>query len=323
MKSINNKQFLFKVSALAMSGALVMSASSVASAADIKISGWLFETAVDRDSADDIEYQTLGNAGNFIAFDATQDLGNGLTAGINLRFGSFGGNSSSVDQKSIRLSGGFGTLDLGQNVSASNFADSYDGSPTYWFDPMGWYNILSATGSGASFDAFNRFAGLGSSARTERLRYTSPTFSGVTLNLQSGDNGSNEVAVSYNDHGVIANAFVVNDGNSETENISSFLLGYNSPIGLFASIVNTTQDQAAGGENQITGYKVGYTAGKHTVSYSAHTYETAGAANDFERSNLSYVYAVNSKVQVFAQYGDEEEGAIDDSALAIGAGVFF
>lgn len=312
-----------KFVSFALASAVTLAATSV-TAADLKVSGWLFAVGVDRDSADEIDFGILGNTGAQVSFDLTHDLGNGLTAGSHLRVATFGSANNAdthIDEKSVYLSGKFGKLDLGQSVSASAFLDSYDGSPTYFFDPAGAYNILSATG-------LSPVAGLGpanftsSTQRPQRLRYDTPNFNGLTGRLQLSDNGSREYALAYSKNNIIANAFVVDNGNQTVNDTTGLLLAYNAPNGLHVSANRTVQDRASGGEDKVTGWKLGYKKGKHGVSFSATTFDD-GAANDYERNNLSYVYQVSPKFQMFGQYTKEERGSLDDSAVAVGAGIFF
>jgi hypothetical protein len=322
----NNKVSMISIKKLAVLGlasALTVGVSS-ASAEDVKISGWLFYVGVDRDSEEELEFGVLGNSGSQISFDAAQDIGNNLTVAVNFRISSFGsssGNDVEFDQRSISLSGAFGKIDIGQNLSASAFLDSYDNSPSYWIDPAGWLNKYSATGQ-SSIAGLGSDLTTGATVRIERLRYDTPTYNGLTGRLQVGDNGSREYAAVYSNHNIIANAFVIDPGNAGTDNTIGFLLGYNAPFGLHGSVNRSVQDRADGGEDEVFGWKLGYQKDKHFVSYSTTEYDD-GAADNYERKIVSYVYQAGENFQLYGQYTDEERGSLDDSAIAFGAGIFF
>ncbi|MGH1441329.1 MAG: porin [Cellvibrionaceae bacterium] len=320
MKSTNKKIInpISKLGLVAASTVVVMAASSV-TVADVKLSGRVFHSAVDRDSAEDIEFQTPGNAGYTISLNADHEIGNGLTTGLAFRLSDFGsGTDIALDEKSLYLSGAFGKLDLGHNLTASAFVEAYAGHASYWIDPLGWLNWGGATNSAS----FNPFLLTGSTTREERLRYDTPNFSGFSARGQLGDNGTSELALLYSNYGIIANAFTI-DGADVKGDTTGFLVAYNAPFGLHISYSSSEEDKLGGGEDKYSGAKLGYTFGKHAVSVSGHVYEQDGVADDYERSSFSYVYSASDRFQLFAQYTEEELGAQDDDAIALGAGLFF
>ena len=145
-----------------------LSATSAFAQSSVTIYGRLNLTAESQKS-NDVKTTVLNNNASRIGFKGTEDLGGGLKAGFVLEHGfnpdtgtpaaSFWGRQSEVN-----LSGGFGTVRLGNFVSEAYFATS---------DYIGMHNHET----GSSSDAVYAYIG----RNTNKIGYRTPTLGGLTV----------------------------------------------------------------------------------------------------------------------------------------------
>ena len=180
---MNRTLVVAALAALASSAALAQSS--------VNIYGRLNLTLESQD-ANGVKTKVLNNNSSRIGFKGTEDLGGGLKAGFVLEHGfnpDTGTAASSFwgRQSEVNLSGGFGTLRLGNFVSEAYFATS---------DYIGMHNHETGTSSDALYAYIGR--------NTNKVAYGTPEFvKGLSIEgaVAAGEGGGRvrnyDVAVNY------------------------------------------------------------------------------------------------------------------------------
>ena len=147
---------------------------------------------------------TAGNNGwstSEIRFEGSEDLGGGLQASFSLATGLSGGTSTFADRdRFIGLAGGFGSVKMGRFVPAAGAGfNGYTGAGTT--NQGGSLYHMNGAATAATQARFGGGFTAGSMERNPNLlQYTTPTMSGVVVNVAygsveddaSGTNGSNK-----------------------------------------------------------------------------------------------------------------------------------
>ena len=162
------KKTLIALAAVAVSSA-AMAQVTVSGVLDVQAVNNSKSTAIAKDKANSTEATTNtaapGNNGwstSQLSFTAVEDLGNGLKATANINTGLTGGSKTLGDRdRSLSLSGGFGTVRIG------NFTPAADGSGNFY---------AATSNTAGSGDALTSAA----HGRQVVMQYTTPNMGGLT-----------------------------------------------------------------------------------------------------------------------------------------------
>lgn len=315
-------------------------AAPIAHAGDVTAYGRVLYNLVDDDNSDDLQFQRHQFAESTIGVKANHKV-NDITYGAQVEIGLQEGVAAQnngrnrIQQLSIKKEG-IGAAYLGTGPTITWVISDVDQSGTWIADPLGVSSRFGATRAGAaSVTPFTR----GQTIFSERLRLDSAKlFDGLTLHAQLGESGSYEFAAKYLANGIRANAWYVDNGEDDTgagvfgdaEASGGFLVGYKHSSGInitgthvITDLLNTPSDPNDGGEKQLTAIKIGYTKGKHAVSFNngEYTGEDADGVDDADHSRrtLSYVFSPTGGVKLWVQStSTDTDGADSDTAFAIG-----
>ena len=184
-----NRQLLAAV----VSGALVL--PMAAQGVEIAASGHINRALVfsDLKGSDDPKHTDAASSGSRFRFSGTEDLENGITAGVNLEYGAggAGGDNPSVRHASLSLGGVFGTLTVGQTAPATNIIGYAN------FDNYAW---LSGTEIGCDFcgaasgSASSVFTSFGA-GRMQVVKLELPAMGPANLSFSADGNDFWDVAV--------------------------------------------------------------------------------------------------------------------------------
>ena len=266
--------------------ALAAVAVSSAAMAQVTISGSINARYQNSNTTGAAKVNGFSFSDSEIVFSASEDLGGGLKASAsmsieNLSDGATGAGSGAI----LSLSGGFGS------VTFSN----KDGSD--------YLAVNEVTTSGFT-----------NSNADDRVTYTSPNFSGVTVSVTLGDgtngaagtqagksatNESRIVEVNYAAGPLTANVGMLSvDKNTHTttDGGTRFKVGYNFGVAAVtygaANIKNSATSKTT--ETAIT---VSAPLGPVTASYAMATSKTTGAAK-LDGSNLTVAYALSKRTSL-------------------------
>ena len=179
-----NRQLLTAVVAGAL--ALPMAAQGV----EIAASGHLNRALVfsGLKGTDDPKHTDGSASGSRFRFKGSQDLENGVTAGVTLEYGvgsapAEGGWSPTVRHASVDLSGGFGAVTLGQTAPASHIIGYAN------FDNYAWLSGAAigcdfCTASGMASTVFTSFG----AGRMEVVKYETPSIGPTKLSFSANGN---------------------------------------------------------------------------------------------------------------------------------------
>jgi len=285
-----------------------------------------------------------GSSTSQINFRGTEDLGGGLKANFRVETdwntvsnsGNTGAAYVSGDAKGaagtfgngelrIGLSGGFGSIDAGA-VNYNSLISGLVGQP-----------FGTAIGSG--------FAA--TSARLVRsdnsIKYTSPSFSGLTVSLYNAQKqskatgaseaafttsfgaydftGSDEVNVSYNNGPIAASYSNLKQKAAAGTSTTYDTLGANYALGaakLFVLMQNT-KNSAATTDNSYVALSGTYTMGATTLMASAGTFENKAGVKS-KLAALGADYALSKRTAVYARYEsiDDKAGVAANPATLVG-----
>jgi predicted porin len=299
--------------------ALAIAGAAVSAQADTKLYGHVaFNLGVIDDNVtttkDEAAMGRNGFSESRFGFSFSKKLDGGLTAVANQEFGlndrgagyTDGQNNLRIRRNSFGFAGDFGKVTLGFDNDVGDGVINADLAGTNLIDPMSSND--SATGFGVN--GFDPDVGDG-------LRYYSPKIGGIaTIGAQLQDTGGTEVALKVDVSGFRFNAFSSDTGTGTED--SGYLVGYKAPIGLSVTYVSSERKTATKTEHD--GWKIGYAAGKHKVSYS----NVSQKLGD-EATALAYMYNMAKGVELYAVYKDLENnaGVEQKSGVVVGGRVQF
>ena len=337
--------------ALAMLSSLVASQSAQA---EVTAYGRVLYNIIKDDTSDDLYFgrhefaeSTIGVKGSVkykeLTFGAHVEIG--LDEGVS-NILQDGTNSRNRIQE-LWVQGAFGKVKLGTGASITWIVSDVDQSGTWWSDPLGMSQRFGSTRRGPAGESQTPFV-QAQSIFSERIVYESPAFlEGAKFYAQYGEDSSYELAVKYSANGWRVNAWSVDYGDADNDedpqadidgNGTAGFFGAESGYGILAgylhdSGVNFTAtygvaDQLDGSDRDFLNWKLGYTQGKHAVSYSMGNYGSEDASGisgaDHTRSTFAYHFTPVSGVILWVQATkgdtDDQEGF---NALALGGMVRF
>lgn len=269
-----------------------------------------------------VERQDAGGSNNTVVQDnssriglrGTEDLGGGLKAGFVIEHGFSADTGSAAGtfwgrEATLSLSGGFGTLRVGNLAASAAYFATAD------------YVSMHNHDTGTSSDALYGFVGI-IGTMNNAISYTSPTFSGVNIEVQYGLDEKKKadsplsIAANY-DAGPLHLGF-----------------GYESYDGLKSTAVRVLYELGAftvGGYYEKGGGDASYNnirlAGMYAMGASEFhvNYGTRGDTNDINgtganQMTLGYNYNLSKRTKVYAFYTrlDTDFAGADFNSLAVG-----
>ena len=174
-----------KLIAAAVSSALAL--PMAAQAVEFAVSGHVNRAVivVDQDNNPkdgDLQHVDSNASGSRFRLKGSEDIGNGLTAGVNMELGVLSGDKSGTTTRhaAVDLSGAFGKLTLGHTSNAADGMAHADGA----FNGGSWLggvtNWCSYAGSGPACPSND-------GTRHETLRYNTPSLGPASIAVSTGD----------------------------------------------------------------------------------------------------------------------------------------
>jgi predicted porin len=314
--------------------------------AQVTVNGLVDNFAGRMQNSGDKSKNVLGSGGmttSWIGFKGSEDLGNGLKAEFLLTSflqtdtgvqGRFPGDTLFSRDAVVGLSGGFGGVTLGRNLAPqflptilfNPFGDSYTFSPLLLQMNVGSTNFPSAVA--------------GDTGWSNSIRYSTPSFGGLTANLhyqlgeRAGDTGKNNIGanVLYFAGPLALTAFyhkveVNNPTDFPQNNVlpgfaaavpeqKAWMVGgsYDLKVAkLFATYGQTKNDIDLKDKTASIGASVPVGAGKVLASYAQTKRSGAVVGGDDKRNtaSLGYDYDLSKRTDLYAVYMSDKVSDLD------------
>ena len=296
-----------------------LGAGSALAQSTVTIYGRLNVTAESQNN-NGVKTKVLANNASRLGFKGSEDLGGGLKAGFVLEHGfnpDTGTQSQTgfwARQSEVNLSGGFGTVRLGNFTSEAYFATS---------DYIGMHNHET----GSSSDALYAYIG----RNTNKLAYRTPGMGGFTAEaaVALGEGGGRkrnyDLALNYG-AGPVHVGFGYEKGEGKAKQMALSGL-YDMGSLVFGALVQRDTDGYGAGLGKRTNYRgsVAYIFGANELHFNA------GKANDYSnvknsgatQYTLGYNYNLSKRTKAYTYYTKvNAESATpyakDFSSLAVG-----
>jgi predicted porin len=287
-----------------------------------------------------------GMTTSWIGFKGTEDLGNGLKANFLLTSflqtdtgvqGRFPGDTLFSRDATVGLSGNFGAVSVGRELAPqflptilfNSFGDSYTFSPLLL--------QMNVPNFGANWSS----AATGDTGWSNSIRYTTPSFGGLTTNLhyqlgeRAGDSGKNNIGANalYFNGPLALTAFYhkveINNPIDATPNIvqtgpggliaaeqKAWMLGgsYDFKVAkLFATYGQTDHNVDLEDKVASVGASVPLGSGKVLASYAQTKRSGATIAGDLKRNtaSLGYDYDLSKRTDLYAIYMSDKITALN------------
>jgi len=282
---------------------------------------------------------------SYLQFAGTEDLGAGLKAGFILGTfirpglgsdGRFNGDPLFSRDANVSLSGDFGGIKLGRQISPlylstllfNPFADSFSYSPiiqqTYYAFSAG--NVISAD-----------------SGYSNAVSYSTPQYNGLSAKLlyslsgQHGEAGSFSGNLLYFNGPIAATVAVENSTVSGSSN-NTYSLGGGYPVGTTQKVAQIgasydlvpvkfffqyqSTDTTVTGTSSVTlaTMQIGatYTVGQGNILAS---YAKTGGVVDHKTFSVGYDYNLSKSTDIYTAYMNDQAAAYTDTISSIGAGI--
>jgi predicted porin len=294
-----------------------LGATSALAQSTVTIYGRLNVSAEARNS-NDVKTSVLGNNASRIGFKGTEDLGGGLQAGFVLEHGfdpsnglpgaepGAAGSAFWGRQSEVNLSGGFGTVRLGNFTSEAYYATS---------DYIGMHNHETGTSSDALYAYIGR--------NTNKVAYRTPSLGGATIEaaVSAGEGGGRarnyDVAVNYGAGPLhVGVGYEKAGGNAKQLAVSGL---YEMGSLVFGAMVQRDTDGLGAGLGNRTNFRgsVAYIFGASELHLNV---GRAGEYSKLKNSDatqytLGYNYNLSKRTKVYTYYT-----AIDDSKIGLYTG---
>lgn len=299
---------------------------NTAYAIDFTLSGQVSRMMVLPDDAqgDEVQFQDIGWSGTRFRITGEQKLDSGYSVGFRLEeqlqsnpsFSTSGGgqtdggNDDFIDNRyqDIYVSGSFGKVALGKGDGASNGSTEADLSGTALSsssnhqDNWGSYFITGGPDGVTWGSIFRMNDGL---SRVNRLRYDTPSFSGLSLAASIGQGGSSELGIVYKAQmlstNIDARAFFADaDDFAADAEIAGFSVSALHASGVNVTVAFSDRNNPNGLDQNASTEKLGYRIGIHAFTLDAGEGETGDAEAD--TVGLTYAITPAQGLEVFSTY---------------------
>jgi len=270
--------------------------------ADVKISGVVEQAFVATENGD-----FVGSSDNSLAFAASEDLGNGLSAFAKIVLDTDG---DTTKDEVVGLKGSFGTFVTGrmEDFTRSKLASK-----------MTFVGAAGAGGDGATTveGRMNRGAGRADGA----IAYVTPTVNGLHAGVASYSDNSQDVAVFY-DNGPLSLAVsheMLDTGSASGTNDTTLMAASYSMGDLKGTIVRAKYEADGAADGVDMAYRIDYKMGNNTVSVAYLDNETAAGANDGSVTQAELVHKFSKQTAAYVSYVSvDEETATDTDSVTFG-----
>ena len=271
-----------------------LAASSAFAQSSVTIYGRLNLTA-EAQKLNNVKTKVLNNNSSRIGFKGSEDLGGGLKAGFQLEHGFSPDTGTAAAtfwgrQSEVNLSGGFGTVRLGNFTSEAYFATA---------DYISMHNHDTGTSSDALY------AGIGRSSN--KIAYRTPSLGGLTAEaaVSAGEGGGRkrnyDVAVNYGAGPLhIGLGYEKADGNAKQIAVSGL---YEMGSLIFGAMVQRDTDGWGAGLGNRTNFRgsVAYIFGANELHFNA---GKSGEYSKFKGSDatqvtVGYNYNLSKRTKVY------------------------
>ena len=274
-----------KIIALAVAGAFV----APAFAADVTISGDISQIHVETNSTTTMESDTDVN----LKVATETDAGISVVADVNIR-----GDVENDGGHSIKLSGDFGSLDIGDT---NNTIDEYDLAADY--------SYYVGPGSGNEADAHVLYVTPSMNGFVAKLSYAADA--GTEL---GGEDTGSGYAVEYSAAGAKA-FYAFQDSEDETDNTLAGLTYSNQ--GISVSFMRGADGAADGTEVKETLIAANYSMGNANIFAGNREEEADDGSTNSDVTTYGVNYALGGGLNVFAETSSDSEDA-DNDTTALG-----
>lgn len=344
---------------LFLSAALALAVSAPAMAqTNVKVVGLVDVFTGSMRAAGDTGNRAVVDSGgmttSWLGFQGSEDIGGGLKANFNLTsflradtgaYGRFTGDTTFSRDANVGLSGGFGAVSLGRDLSPSFL-------PLILFNPFGDSFTFSPLILHAAVPLFNT-SGFGSSFAgdvggwSNEIRYTTPNFGGLTANFHyqfgetAGNNSRNNVGANvlyfagplsltafY--HNVEVNnpvesgiAPVMSAGGLQAFRQSTWFVGGGYDFGvakLYATYDQTEHDVDIADKTASLGVSVPLGNGKVLGGYAQTKRSAAGSDITRNTATVGYDYNLSKRTDVYAMLMNDRITGVD-SGNSFGVGM--
>ena len=278
-------------------------------------------TTVERQEVGNVKTTGLFNNSSRFGFKGTEDLGGGLKAGFQLESG-FDSDTGASDsrgffarQSEVNLSGGFGTVRLGNFTPESYYATA---------DYISMHNH----DTGNSSDAFYAYV----MPSADKIAYRTPSFGGLTVDAAvalheqaTGGKNAFDLAVNYN-----LGALALGAGYSKQGDVNQFAVRALYTFGAFTvgGYIQRDEDafRANGGKRNTFRLAGAYNLG------ASEFHVNVGRAGEYKNFNdsdatqytLGYNYNLSKRTKVYGYYtriNNSRAGTYGLNQAVVGAGV--
>jgi len=277
--------------------------------ADVKVSGQVHQQFAKTDGS-----RTAENSENGIYFNASEDLGNGLTAFAHIGLDVDGTAETGKDQK-IGLKGSFGTVVFGQ---MEDFTEGkVQSRVTLTSDTSGSGAILESNTDNGRTDGAMAYV----SPTMNGLHFGIATYTDVGVNSSGAD--AYDLAVFY-DNGplsiAVARELVKGALGAEDEKVLSAAISY-SMDNLKLTALRTSTDNNGGtaaNDQDDMSYKLDYKMGANTLTLGYKDDENATGGNGTDTWVVEAVHNFSKQTSVYGAYIDYDDTTTVDKAVKVG-----
>jgi len=255
------------------------------------------------------------NGGSIVTISGSDDLGGGMKAGFTLQHGvnagtgdtgngGNGGQSVFNRQSNISLSGGFGSITIGNQLStyiAGATGTNLPGTIFGAFDVTAIIGSGEATGGGGSGGFFTRNA----------VTYSTPDLGGFGLTVQKQLQGSD--AATYDATAASGTASLGDVKASfgyidRAQTQKSWTVGASAPLGPLTANLRYTESDPVGAPKAITQIRggVSYALTESTTLTLQHASNSGRATGDL--TSIGAIYSLSKATSLYAHYSGASAG---------------
>jgi len=244
--------------------------------ADVTISGQMNYEMIETDNS------SAGNTNSDVFLAASDDLGNGLKAGMKIQLVTDDGADTNGGHHAVYLSGGFGTIDAGQ-------MEGYTES-----------KIAALAANDASEEITIEVADGSNAGFSNIVRYTSPSFNGLTVGIEAGETGGTDaVFAKYSNGPLTVQAASEKDGANDIVTISAqYKMGD-------MDFVVVDQDDDSGSSETFIG--ASYTMGNNKIAVGV----IDGGDTDGD-STISLTHSLSKSTSIYAVVKNDDSASTGD-----------
>ena len=316
-----------KLIAAAVSSALAL--PMAAQAIEFSVSGHVnraivLENQDGNDNDGELRHVDSNASQSRFRFTGSEDIGNGMTAGVNMELGvlSTGGSSGTTTRHAaVYLSTAGGKLTLGHTgVATDGATNARLGGPSWLAGVTNWCAYASPSGAAAcqTYDG----------TRTDILRYDTPSLGPVSLSVSIGDNDYKDamakVAGSFGDSAYDLRVGWTGKDDDDEDDIIAASGALKFGTGTAVAVAWASTDQGAGENNQYTHFEIDQSYGDGSIG----AYYKTGEMNDMDGNlwGVGVGHNVGGGVTAYAGYRrieDDTAGFEDHNLFVAGMRVTF